>query len=186
MHRPIAFVLNLALAGCGAASSGPPSQAVSPPPARSPFAMAPPPAFDLRVAELPARPAGAAFAVAGQEHALVRAPLPVVIPAAPSSAAAQPSLAADVLAVQAAYGRWCAGTALPGDTGLLDRAGGTHLPGAIACTPQSVPASPGGAPHPLIRATGPAARRRLTGDSCSRERRKRVKPYTTTRFIMAL
>ena len=38
----------------------------------SPLATAPPP-FDLRVASLPARPAGAAFAMAGQEHALVRA-----------------------------------------------------------------------------------------------------------------
>ena len=102
MHRPIAFVLSLALAGCGAASSGPPPQDVSPTPAPSPSATAPPPAFDLRVASLPARPAGAAFAMAGQEHALVRAPLLVVMPATPSSAAAPPALAAHVLEVQAA------------------------------------------------------------------------------------
>lgn len=75
--------------------------------------------------------------MAGQEHALVRAPLPAVMPATPASAAAQSSLAAQVLEVQAAYRRWCAGTPLPGDTGLLDRAGGTHLPGAIACTPSA-------------------------------------------------
>src|SRR5690349_7255145 len=128
MQHPIAFVLSLALVGCGAASSGPPQQDVPRPPVWSLFAMAPPLAFDLRMADLPARPAGAAFALAGQEHVLVRALLPTVMPATLSNTAAQPSLAAHVLEVQAAYQRWCAGTTLPSDTAMLDRAGGLHLP----------------------------------------------------------
>ena len=149
MHRPIAFVLSLALAGCGAVSSGPPPLDVFPTPTSSPSATAPPSGFDLRVTDLPARPAGAAFAVAGQEHALVRPPAPAIAPAAPTLVTVEPPLATHVLAVQAAYRRWCEGTALPGDTALLSRTGGIELPGMVACTPRPT-TSTSGHPRALI------------------------------------
>lgn len=145
MHRPLVPVLSLALIGC---VTTPPVQPV---PSPAVAAMtAPLPSLDLRVASLPARPAGAAFAMAGEEHALVRAPIPAVMSATPPSAAPGPSLAAHVLAVQAAYRRWCAGMALPGDTALLDRAGGTALPGTLACTP--LPSAARGQPRVLVPA----------------------------------
>ncbi|MFZ1426305.1 MAG: hypothetical protein WAS21_06010 [Geminicoccaceae bacterium] len=150
MHRSLVPVLSLALLGC--ATTQPVQPMLSP--AVSTMA-APAPSLDLqvadlRVASLPARPAGAAFAMAGEEHALVRAPIPAVMPATPSSTTATPSLAAHVLAAQAAYRRWCAGEPLPGDTTLLSRAGGTALPGAIACTPSSTAAR--GRPRALVPA----------------------------------
>ena len=121
----------------------------------APLPSMPPPsaAFDAEIAALPARPAGAALAVASQEHALVRQ-RPALRPAAampsgrpetaPTVALGDP-LAARVLAVQAAYRRWCAGDQLPGDGPLLAEAGGVRLPGAIACAPP-----PLGQPRPLI------------------------------------
>ena len=145
MHRPLVLVLSLALLGCATTQPIQPmlSPVVAPVTAPAPFP-------DLRVASLPARPAGAAFAMAGVEHALVRAALPAIAPAAPMPAMAGPPLAAHVLAVQAAYRRWCAGTTLPGDDALLSRAGGLRLPGAIACTPPSTAAR--GQPRALVPA----------------------------------
>ena len=125
----------------------------------APLPSMPPPsaAFDAEIAALPARPAGAALAVASQEHALVRQ-RPALRPAAampsgrpetaPTVALGDP-LAARVLAVQAAYRRWCAGELLPGDGPLLAEAGGVRLPGAIACAPP-----PLGQPRPLTLESG--------------------------------
>ena len=144
MHRLLVLILSLALIGC---ASTPPVQ-LAPPPA-APLATASPPPLDLRVASLPVRPAGAAFAMAGEEHALVRPPAPTIAPAAPTLVTVEPPLATHVLAVQAAYRRWCEGTALPGDTALLSRTGGIELPGMVACTPRPT-TSTSGHPRALI------------------------------------
>ena len=103
----------------------------------APLPSMPPPsaAFDAEIAALPARPAGAALAVASQEHALVRR-----MPALQPATAGDP-LAVRVLAVQAAYRRWCAGELLPGDGPLLAEAGGVRLPKAIACKPPAAAAA---------------------------------------------
>lgn len=153
MPRSSLLVLCLALAGCAAE---PPA---SPPPVQAaPLPTMPlPAAFDAQLAALPVRPAGAAFATASQEHALVRQrpalqpalALPAARPATASSAAAGDALSARVLAVQAAYRRWCAGDPLPGDGPLLAAAGGVRLPGAIACQPPAL-----GQPRPLIPESG--------------------------------
>ena len=144
MHRPLVLILSLALIGC---ASTPPVQLA--PPLAAPLATASPPPLDLRVASLPVRPAGAAFAMAGEEHALVRPPAPAIAPAAPTLVTVEPPLATHVLAVQAAYRRWCEGMALPGDTALLSRTGGIELPGMVACTPRPT-ASTSGQPRALI------------------------------------
>ena len=145
MHRPLVPVLSLTLLGCATTL---PVQPV-PSPAVSTRA-APLPSLDLRVASLPARPAGAAFAMAGAEHAVVRLPAPASTPAAPMPAMAGPPLAAHVLEVQAAYLRWCDGTALPGDAALLASGSGLRLPEAVACAPP--PTAAEGKPRPLIPA----------------------------------
>ena len=137
MHRPLVLVLSLSLIGCATT----PSVAPAPAPT-TPLATASPPPFDLRVASLPARPAGAAFAMAGAEHAVVRLPAPASTPVAP--------LAAHVLEVQAAYLRWCDGTALPGDATLLASGSGLRMPGAVACAPP--PTAAEGKPRPLVPA----------------------------------
>ena len=140
MPRSRLLALFLTLSACTA----------EPPPPRPQVQTAPLPsmpqpsaAFDVEIAALPVRPAGAALATAGQEHALVRqrpalrpaAAMPAGRPeTAPTVALGEP-LAARVLAVQAAYRRWCAGELLPGDGPLLAEAGGVRLPGAIACQP---------------------------------------------------
>ncbi|MFZ1426302.1 MAG: hypothetical protein WAS21_05995, partial [Geminicoccaceae bacterium] len=67
MHRPLVLVLSLSLLGCATTQ---PAQ-LAPLPVVSTVA-APSPSLDLqvadlRVASLPARPAGAAFAMAGEE-----------------------------------------------------------------------------------------------------------------------
>ena len=138
MSRSSLFVLCLAQLGCAAAPPPPQVQAVP---------------FDAQLAALPVRSAGAALAVASQEHALVRqrptlqpaVAIPAVRPETAPTAAPGDPLAARVLAMQAAYRRWCAGEALPGDGPLLAEAGGVRLPGAIACeAPMSGP------PRPLI------------------------------------
>lgn len=148
MSRSSLFVLCLAQLGCAAAPPPPQVQAVPPQPI--PQQAVP---FDAQLAALPVRSAGAAFAVASQEHALVRqrptlqpaVAIPAVRPETAPTAAPGDPLAARVLAVQAAYRRWCAGEALPGDGPLLAEAGGVRLPGAIACeAPMSGP------PRPLI------------------------------------
>ena len=148
MSRSSLFVLCLAQLGCAAAPPPPQVQAVPPQPI--PQQAVP---FDAQLAALPVRSAGAAFAVASQEHALVRqrptlqpaVAIPAVRPETAPTAAPGDPLAARVLAVQAAYRRWCDGEALPGDGPLLAEAGGVRLPGAIACeAPMSGP------PRPLI------------------------------------
>ena len=145
MHRPLVLVLSLTLIGCAITPPVQPAPALT-----TPHTTPSPPPFDLRVASLPARPAGAAFAMAGEEHALVRPPAPAIAPAAPTLAMAGPPLAAHVIEVQAAYLRWCDGTALPGDAGLLASGGGLRLPGAIACVPP--PTAAEGKPRPLVPA----------------------------------
>lgn len=75
--------------------------------------------------------------------------MPAARPATASTVAAGEPLAARVLAVQAAYRRWCDGEALPGDGPLLAAAGGVRLPGAIACPPPAL-----GQPRPLIPESG--------------------------------
>ena len=143
MRHPLVVTIGLVLAGCSSEPPQPSTLAVRVVPAAS--SLSPPAVFDADVTVLPVRPAGAALATAGQEHALVRrqpAHQPAVaMPAARaitvSSATAGDSLAARVLAVQAAYRRWCAGELLPGDGPLLAEAGGVRLPGAIACEPPS-------------------------------------------------
>ena len=148
MPRSRLLALFLTLSACTA----------EPPPPRPQVQTAPLPsmpqpsaAFDAEIAALPVRPAGAALAVASQEHALVRQ-RPALQPAeaipAPSVTAGKP-LAVRVLAVQAAYRRWCSGEALPGDGPLLAEAGGVRLPGAIAC--QSPPL---GLPRRLVPTEG--------------------------------
>ena len=135
--------------------------------------------FDLRVANLPVRPAGAAFAMAGQEHALVR----LLAPAAPIPVMPEPSLAAHVLAVQAAYQRWCNDAALPGDTVLLSWVGGLRLPRAIACTPQPAPSMPSGAPRRLIPTAGSASRRRSTSHRHPERQAKRRSVFLFAPFL---
>ena len=130
MSRSSLFVLCLAQLGCAAAP--PPPQVQAAPPQPMPQQAVP---FDAEIAALPVRPAGAALAVASQEHALVR-----------QRSALQPATAGDplavrVLAVQAAYRRWCAGAPLPGDGPLLAEAGGVRLPKAIACKPPAAAAA---------------------------------------------
>ena len=140
MRLPLVITTGLVLAGCNS-EPHPPTLAVRVAPAAS--WLSSPARFDAEVAVLPARPAGAALATASQEHALVRQrpalppaeAMPAARPATASSAAAGEPLSARVLAVQAAYRRWCTGTALPGDGPLLADAGGVRLPGAIACAP---------------------------------------------------
>ena len=145
MHRSLVLVLSLSLIGC---ATTPP---VAPAPApTTPLATASPPPFDLRVASLPPRPAGAAFAMASEEHAVVRPAAPASTPAAPMPAMAGPPLAAHVLEVQAAYLRWCDGTALPGDVTLLASGSGLRMPGAVACA--RPPTAAEGKPRPLIPA----------------------------------
>ena len=153
MPRFSLLALCLALAACAAepSASPPQVQAAPLPPMASPLA-----AFDAEIAALPVRSAGAALAVASQEHALVRRPAgqpavatPAARPAMAPSATAGDPLPARVLAVQAAYRRWCAGEALPGDGPLLAEAGGMRLPGAIACQPPTL-----GQPQPLIPESG--------------------------------
>ena len=153
MPRSRLLALFLTLSACTA----------EPPPPRPQVQTAPLPsmpqpsaAFDVEIAALPVRPAGAALAVASQEHALVRRPAgqpavatPAARPAMAPSATAGDPLPARVLAVQAAYRRWCAGEALPGDGPLLAEAGGMRLPGAIACQPPTL-----GQPQPLIPESG--------------------------------
>ncbi|MGE0147973.1 MAG: hypothetical protein AB7I59_01830 [Geminicoccaceae bacterium] len=147
MRHPLVVTIGLALAGCSSEPPQPATLAVSVAPAAS--SLSPPAVFDADVAILPVRPAGAALATASEEHALVRrlpAPkpataMPVAQPAATPSATAGGSLPARVLAVQAAYRRWCAGDQSPGDGPLLAEAGGVRLPGAIACEPPQAPSA---------------------------------------------
>ena len=140
MRHPCVVTIGLVLAGCSSEPPQPSTSDVSKPAASS---LSAPAVFDAHLAALPVRPAGAALAVASQEHALVRR-----LPAHQLATAGDP-LAVRVLAVQAAYRRWCAGDPLSGDGPLLAEAGGVHLPGAIAC--QSPPL---GQPRPLIPESG--------------------------------
>jgi len=141
MRRPLVVTIGLILAGCSSEPPHPPTLAVRVAPAAS--ALSPPAVFDAEIAALPVRPAGAALAVASQEHALVRqrsalqpaVAMPAVRPGTAPTAAPGDPLAERVLAVHAAYRRWCAGDPLPGDGPLLAEAGGVRVPGAIACKP---------------------------------------------------
>ena len=154
MPRFSLLALCLALAACAAEPPAPPPQvqAAPLPPMASQLA-----AFDAEIAALPVRPAGAALATASQEHALVRqqpimqpaVATPATRPGTAPAAAPGDALPVRVLAVQAAYRRWCDGEALPGDGALLAEAGGMRLPGAIACEPPML-----GPPRPLIPDSG--------------------------------
>ena len=153
MPRSSLLVLCLALTGCAAEPPGPPPQAqVALPPTPQPAVP-----FDAKIEVLPVRQAGAALAIASQEHALVRqqpirqpaVPSPAAGPGTAPAAAPGDALSTRVLAVQAAYRRWCAGEALPGDGSLLAEAGGVRLPGAIACQRPIL-----GQPRPLIPDSG--------------------------------
>ena len=154
MPRSSLLALYLALAGCAAQPPQPPPQVQAA--AQRPMPQ-PSAAFDAEIAALPARPAGAALAVASQEHALVRqrpalrpaVAMPAGRLATTSSATAGEPLSARVLAVQAAYQRWCVAEALPGDGPLLAAAGGVRLPGAIACAPPGL-----GQPRQLVPTEG--------------------------------
>ena len=154
MSRFSLLVLCLALAGCAAAPPAPPPQAQAAPPRPM---LQPAVSFDAKIAVLPVRPAGAALATASQEHALVRqqpimqpaVATPAARPGTAPAAAPGDALPVRVLAVQAAYRRWCDGEALPGDGVLLAEAGGMRLPGAIACEPPML-----GPPRPLIPDSG--------------------------------
>ena len=153
MPRSSLLVLWFALAGCAAEPPAAPPQVQATPQRPMPQQAVP---FDAEIAALPVRPAGAALAVASQEHALVRRPAgqpavatPAARPAMAPSATAGDPLPARVLAVQAAYRRWCDGEALPGDGPLLAEAGGVRLPGAIACQRPIL-----GQPRPLIPDSG--------------------------------
>ena len=129
MSRSSLFVLCLAQLGCAAAP--PPPQVQATPRRPMPQQAVP---FDAEIAALPVRPAGAALAIASHEHALVLQ-RPVLQPASAPAATASDPLSVQVLAVQAAYQRWCTGNPLPGDGLLLAEAGGVRLPGAIGCQP---------------------------------------------------
>ena len=150
MPRSSLLVLWFALAGCAAEPPAAPPQVQATPQRPMPQQAVP---FDAEIAALPVRPAGAALAVASQEHALVRPrsalqpamAMPAVRPETAPTVAPGDALAARVLAVQAAYRRWCAGKALPVDEHMVAEAGGVRLPKAIACeAPMSGP------PRPLI------------------------------------
>jgi conjugal transfer pilus assembly protein TraF len=191
MRRPVLVIATLALASCASDPPGAPAT-TSPPTVAAPASARP--GYDLRVAALPARPAGAAFATAGEEHALVwrnhaqPAPAGWVLRRALASppivaGAGAPPLPARVLEVHAAYRRWCAGTAWPGDQVLLASAGGLHLPGALACDPPP-PAASGGRPRVLFPASASRSRRRRPGQT----RRPdfgavTVKPCRSSRFL---
>ena len=154
MPRSSLLALCLALAGCAAESTAPPSQVQAAPQRPMPQSAVP---FDAKIAALPVRPAGTALATASQEHALVRqqpileptVSTPAAHPGMAPTAAPGDALSVRVLAVQAAYRRWCDGEALPGDGPLLAAAGGVRLPGALACQPPML-----GQPHPLIPESG--------------------------------
>ena len=136
MRHQLVLAAALALVACASGGPSPPNHPV-PPAAVSPPAWSSPPSYGLRVAALPIRSAGAAFATAGEEHALVRQGQ--TLPAATSPALRQTarspgkesSIAAGlpaVLEVHAAYRRWCDGALLPEDDVLLASAVGCVLP----------------------------------------------------------
>ena len=145
MHRSLVLVLSLALLGC---ATTPPVQPVLSP-AVAPMAT-PAPSPDLRVASLPARPAGAAFAMAGEEHALVRLPAPASRRQRRCRPWPSRRWRPMCLRCRPPTGAGAKVRRLPGDTALLDRAGGAKLPGAIACTPPSTAAP--GQPRALVPA----------------------------------
>ena len=155
MPRSSLLVLCLALAGCAAAPQAPPPPQIQA--AAPPLPAVPAVPFDAKIEALPVRPAGAALAVASQEHALVRqrpalqpaVAMPALRPAMAPTVAPGDPFAVRVLAVQAAYRRWCAGDPLPGDGPLLADVGGVRLPGAIACAPPGL-----GQPRRLVPANG--------------------------------
>ena len=142
MRHQLVLAAALALAACASGGPSSPNRPVSSA-AVSPPAEPSPPSYGLRVAALPTRSAGAAFATAGEEHALVRQgqTLPAATSPALRQAARSPGkevsivagLPARVLEVHAAYRRWCAGASLPEDDVLLASAGGLRLAGAVAC-----------------------------------------------------
>ena len=151
MRHQLVLAAALALAACASGGPSPPNHPV-PPAAVSPPAWSSPPSYGLRVAALPIRSAGAAFATAGEEHALVRQGQ--TLPAATSPALRQTArspgkeassaagLPARVLEVHAAYRRWCAGASLPEDDVLLASASGLRLAGAVACERSNMPSQP--------------------------------------------
>ena len=182
--RPNLLVLGLLTAAAGCNPDHPPPRAAAPmvPLVGLPAVSS---VYGLDLTTLPERPAGAALAVGGEEHALVlqrAAPspmIPVVMPpvpaVGPSPAAA--STAQQVLAVEAAYRRWCVFADSPSDQPLLASMGGVRLPGAVACARSE--ASPPGPPHPLVPAASrpsPLGRRRRMLRAC----RSRRTGYVTT------
>lgn len=145
MPRPSVVALSLALIGYAVTPPGQPAPSTAAPLATAPHTTVRPAGC------APAgRAGGGGLTMTGQKHALVRSPAAIVVPVAPTMAAAGPPLTARVLDMHAAYRCWCEGVALSGDTALLGRAGGTRLPKPAL--------------RPLIPATGPAPRRRLAGD----------------------
>ena len=169
-----------------------PTAGRTPPPAgrrrRRPW----PPGYGLRVAALPARPAGcgvrggrrgacAGAAAPGRPVAHGRGGKPGRCIAAASSRPPLRRLPLRVIEVHAAYRRWCDGTALPGDQVLLASAGGLHLPGALACEPPAC-GSPAPGLVPGRRCGVRARRRRQAGARGRRFPAGAVEPFRTSRF----
>lgn len=166
MQRSTLATLALAhgLAGCAVSWPLPPAPPSPPLVAHAGAIPVPVRGYDLRVAALPIRSAGAAFAAPGEEHALIlqRVPRPVraqpVVPEAVVAGSVQPGASAPpppparVLEVHSAYRRRCVGMELPGDRELLASAGGLRLPGGPACDPP-----PTGSPRSAPTALFPAA-----------------------------
>ena len=176
--RPNLLVLGFLAAAAGCNPDHPPPPTVAPV-VPMPSLPAAPSVYGLYVEALPERPAGAALVIGGEEHVLVlrRAVLSPIMPAAPPSLVApiDPSPAAtptaqQVLAVEAAYRRWCAFADSPADRVLLAAAGGVRLPGAVACARSG--ASPMGPPRPLVPAASrpPLGRRRRASRARGRQR----------------
>ena len=122
------------LAGCEV-DREPPPMTVAPLPSPGGSTLPLPGDGGLTTLPLPARPAGAAFAAAGEEHVLLRRPPPEPdgtdrsVPHGTGTA----SLPERVTLVHAAWRRRCAGTALNGDRALLAGLGGQQLAELMAC-----------------------------------------------------
>lgn len=184
--RPNLLVLGLLAAAASCNPDHPPPRTVAPV-MSMPSPPAVPNAYGLAIEALPERPAGAALAIGGEEHALVlrrAVPSPMMPAVTPPPVPAIDSLptgtptAQQVLAVEAAYRHWCAFADSPADRVLLASAGGVRLPGAVACARSE--GSPMAPARPLLPAALRPPLGRRSRPSLARER-LRTENNTTDR-----
>jgi hypothetical protein len=140
MTARLTVVAACLLAGCEVAREPPPMM-VAPLPSPAGSTSPLPGDGGLTTRPLPARPAGAAFAAAGEEHVLLRRPAPEPGGTAPHGTGTA-SLPERVTLVHAAWRRRCAGTALNGDRALLAGLGGQQLAELMACAADPIVARP--------------------------------------------